>query len=67
MDMFSALRIWLRIDFRIQTAGYFLLTFGLQSSPGAFAIFPKLSGYDSSNVPMYEIYSWKMVIYDKKK
>ena len=27
---------------------------------------PYSPGYDSSNIPMYAIYSWKMVIYDRK-
>ena len=27
---------------------------------------PYLPSYDFSNIPVYEIYSWKMVIYDRK-
>ena len=56
MDMFNSLRIWLRKRFRKT------LFINLRSP----VVLSPYSSYDSSNIPKYEIYSWKMVIYDHK-
>ena len=58
--MFSSLRIWLRKGFRVKTAGYFI---NLRPPVTNLAYYPS---YDSSNVPVYKIDSWMMVIHNRK-
>ena len=59
MDMLSSLRILLRKGFRIKNGRLIFINL----RPPVVHL-PYSPIYDSSNIPMNEIYSWKMVIHD---